>query len=251
MDAGHAQADFAVRFEWGAEGVRHVAPGSSCVVIVDVLRFSTAVAVAVARGARVFPHPFSGDSAATFAKQAGAQLAAGSPYSLSPASLAAILPDARLVLPSPNGAALSLLAASYGIPHVFSGCLRNATAVAAAVRQLGGAVTIIAAGERWEGHDGPLRPCFEDLIGAGAIIAALQPMKASPEACAALAAFRSASATLATQLAACSSGQELRQRGLQQDIVLAAELDVSDIAPVLRERAFAGFALAERVARDD
>ncbi len=238
MSTPHAQAAFMVRFEWGAEGLRHLAPGSDCVVIVDILRFTTAVDIAVACRAQVFPYAFSDESASAFAERAGAQLADGSPYSLSAVSLSTIPPGARLVLPSPNGAVLSLLAVASGIPHVFAGCLRNATAVASAVRQIGGSVTVIAAGERWDGHDGPLRPCFEDLVGAGAIIAALQPMTASPEALIAVAALRSVASTLAQQLAACSSGQELWQWGLQQDIVVAAALDASAIAPVLRAGAF-------------
>ncbi len=124
------------------------------------------------------------------------------------------------MLPSPNGAALSLLAVACGIPYVFAGCLRNATAVASAVRQIGGTVTVIAA---------------------------LQPVIASPEALVAVAAFRSVASDLAKQFTACSSGQELWQRGLQQDIVVAAQLDASTVAPVLRGGAFVEFAPAGTV----
>ena len=247
MNSHHDQADYTTRFEWGAEGLRHVASESDCVIIVDVLRFSTAVDVAVARGAMVFPYAFAEESASAFAERAGALLADGFPYSLSPISLSTIPPGARFVLPSPNGAALSLLAVKCGIPHVFAGCLRNANAVAGAVRQVGGTVTVIAAGERWSGPYGPLRPCFADLVGAGAIIAAFQQVTISPEAFVALAAFRSVSSTLAQQLAACGSGQELRQRGLQPDIVVAAELDASAVAPVLRAGAFGDFGPAGSV----
>src|SRR5262245_15472848 len=49
------QAPFAVRFGWGLEDLAVLAPGSTAVVIVDVLRFTTAVSVAVGRGAHVFP----------------------------------------------------------------------------------------------------------------------------------------------------------------------------------------------------
>jgi 2-phosphosulfolactate phosphatase len=122
---------------------------------------------------------------------------------------------------------LALLAAESGIPHVFAGCLRNATAVAGAVRRIGGAVTIIAAGERWDGGDGPLRPCLEDLVRAGAVIAALQAAAPSPEAFAAVAAFRAASSDLLSHLQRCSSGRELRQRGLERDIVIASALDAT------------------------
>lgn len=238
MGTAHDQADFTTRFEWGAGGIRHVAPGSTCVVIVDVLRFSTAVDVAVSNGAEIYPYQHADASALAFAQHIGGQLADGTPYSLSPASLTGIPIGARLVLPSPNGGTLALLAAASGVPHVFAGCLRNATAVAAAVRRIGGTMTVIAAGERWGGNDGPLRPCFEDLVGAGAVIAALQATTLSPEAFAAAAAFRAVASDLLSQLQACSSGRELQQRGVQRDIVIAAEQDASDVAPVLQSGAF-------------
>lgn len=173
-----------------------------------------------------------------FAQRIGGRLADGSPYSLSPVSMMGIPAGARLVLPSPDGATLTLLAAESGVPHVFAGCLRNATAVAAAVCRIGGTVTVIAAGERWGKGDGPLRPCFEDLVGAGAVIAALLATTPSPEAFAAAAAFRAVASALLMQLQACSSGKELRQRRLQRDIVVAAELDGSAVAPVRRSGAF-------------
>lgn len=225
MGAHYDQSDSTTRFEWGAEGIRHVAPGSACVVIVDVLRFSTAVDVAVANGARVYPYRHADASALAFAQRIGGQLANGLPYSLSPASLTSIPTGTCLVLPSPNGATLALLAAEIGVPHVFAGCLRNATAVAAAVRRIGGTVTVVAAGERWGG-------------GAGALIAALEATAPSPEAFAAFAAFGAASFDLLAHLQRCSSGRELRQRDLQQDIVIVAELDGSALAPELQSGAF-------------
>jgi hypothetical protein len=78
----------------------------------------------------------------------------------------------------------------------------------------------------------------ESSFGASAVIAALQATTPSPEAFAAAAAFRAVASALLSQLQACSSGQELRQRDLQRDIVIAAELDGSDVAPVLQSGAF-------------
>ena len=59
-----------------------------------------------------------------------------------------------LVLPSPNGATISLEANCRG--YVLAGCLRNRSAVASRAAALGGPFGIIAAGERWS--DGTLRP---------------------------------------------------------------------------------------------
>ena len=51
-----SQARYDVRFEWGERGLRALAPHVELLVIVDVLSFSTCVALACARGATVFPY---------------------------------------------------------------------------------------------------------------------------------------------------------------------------------------------------
>jgi 2-phosphosulfolactate phosphatase len=90
-------------------------------------------------------------------------------------------------------------------------------------------------GEHWP--DGSLRPAIEDLIGAGAIIAALaQPT--NPEAELALAAFQFAKPNLSRILNGCASGLELHDRGYPQDIALAADLDCSLVAPSLHNGGF-------------
>jgi 2-phosphosulfolactate phosphatase len=137
----------------------------------------------------------------------------------------------RLVLPSPNGATLSLEAPG----PVLAGCLRNAAAVARAAQAAGKRVLVLPAGERWP--DGSLRPCLEDWLGAGAILDALSG-PCSPEAEAARAAFRSLRADLPRILHDCTSGQELVDGGYAEDVDLAAALNVSDTVPVLREGAY-------------
>src|SRR2546430_644752 len=88
------QAPHGVRFDWGPIGAKALAPSSACLVVVDVLSFTTAVNVAVEAGTRVFPYPWRDESAASFAAQNDASLAVpraaltnASPWSLSPASL--------------------------------------------------------------------------------------------------------------------------------------------------------------------
>ena len=56
---------------------------------------------------------------------------------------------------------------------VVGACLRNRAAVARWLQARGGTVAVVAAGERWP--DGSLRPCAEDLWGAGAVLAPARP----------------------------------------------------------------------------
>lgn len=152
-------------------------------------------------------------------------------YSLSPQSLTRIPPGFRIVLPSPNGATL----AARPTP-VLAGCLRNARAVAEAAQKFGPKIAVIPAGERWL-DDHSLRPSFEDLVGAGAIISHLSG-KLSPEATSAVSAFQNARKGLFEYLRQCSSGKELIELGFPEDINLASQLDASNSAPILIEGAF-------------
>ncbi|HEY7643573.1 MAG TPA: 2-phosphosulfolactate phosphatase [Hyphomicrobiales bacterium] len=225
--------------EWGAEGARKFGEFAGALVIVDVLSFSTCVDIAVGRGATVYPVADDCGAAARMARTVGAELAGprGSRehrFSLSPASLSEIEAGAKLVLPSPNGSAIS--AAARTVP-VLAGCLRNARAVArkAAAIARGSPVAVIPAGERWP--DGSLRPAIEDLIGAGAIIEELR-LPCSPEAEIARLAFRSARPAIADLLRGCTSGRELIDRGYPHDVEAAIELNVSATAPLLVDGAY-------------
>jgi 2-phosphosulfolactate phosphatase len=282
------QSAHRLRFGWGPNGLRVLAPGASVVVIVDVLSFSTAVDVAVDRGAIVLPYRWHDGSEGDYARANDAIVARRGPpgggsgppdpgsgssagghgYSLRPSSLTTIGAGVRLVLPSPNGSALTFGAveagrgargsAGDGGRLVLVGCLRNATAVgltaAAAASVAGGeggagggngSVAVIAAGERWRGTTGPLRPAVEDLLGAGAVLDAVAAAsewsagsgasgpRPSPEALAAIAAFREAADDLPARLRDGGSGRELIARGHPGDVELAAALDVSPAVPTL------------------
>lgn len=235
-----AQAEFAVRCEWGEHGVRQLAPISDAIVIVDVLSFSTCIDIATARGAAVYPWRWKDKTTQAFAAQINGELAGKRDtvqgYSLSPVSLLGIPAGTRLVLPSPNGATLSL---ATGTTPTFTSCLRNCRAVAAAALCYGTRIAVIPAGERWS--DDSLRPALEDWLGAGALIhhlAELAPLNLSPEAQLARAAFETTQSNLPAILQQCSSGKELLERGFARDVELATQLNVSDSAPRLREQAF-------------
>lgn len=239
------QSQFDIRCEWGENGVMGLAASSDVIVIVDVLSFSTSVAIATERGAVVFPYGGLLEDLQPYAGEKGA-ISAGlqryrSGFTLSPSSLLKIPVRTRIVLPSPNGSTLTALAMELSpTGHILAGCLRNAGAVAATAANLGRLVAVIPAGERWPGERA-LRPSVEDLVGAGAIIDRL-PGNRSPEAQVAVAAFQGVRSNLADFLSGCSSGRELIERDFSVDVDLAARLDVSDCSARLVNGGYIGVA---------
>ena len=247
-DPAHRQAAHRVRMEWGPTGAAAVAADADVAVVVDVLSFTTTLAVAVERGITVHPYRWRDDGAAAYAAARGAALAVGRlealregsepQVSLSPASFDQVSGVERLVLPSPNGSTIAFLLAESGA-RVVGACLRNAPAVVAWLAPHvadGARVAVVAAGERWP--DGSLRPAVEDLWGAGAVLAGLDAAGQSPEARVAAAAFAAVRPTLAEELARCAGGVELAAKGFGRDVDLAGELGVSDVVPVLVGDAF-------------
>jgi 2-phosphosulfolactate phosphatase len=235
-----------VRLEWGPTGARAVLEEAATAVVVDVLSFTTAVTIAVERGASVLPYRWRDDSAVAYARARDAVLAqgrrealeSGAP-SLSPAGLVALSGVERLVLPSPNGSTIAHALAGSGAT-VVAACLRNASVVAEwlAPRAADG-VAVIAAGERWP--DGSLRPAAEDLWGAGAVLSGMVARGVtalSPEARLAATAYDAVAGDVVAELQACASGVELVEGGFAEDVRLAAELDASPILPVLTPDGF-------------
>jgi 2-phosphosulfolactate phosphatase len=126
---------------------------------------------------------------------------------------------------------------------IVAGSLRNASGVAALGMGAAKTVAVIAAGERW--GDGSLRPCAEDLLGAGAILDSLIGgpsgiAAASPDARLAAAAYRAGSGDLLGLIRESASGRELIARGLEGDVAMASEVDVTAVVPALVEGAFTG-----------
>jgi 2-phosphosulfolactate phosphatase len=252
-DAGYLRQEaYRLRFERGERGALGLLgrrpPDVTVAIVVDVLSFSTAVDVAVTRGAQVFPSRFkSVAESAQIATMYGALLAVPrpersetSPYTLSPATLAALPSGARLVLPSPNGARCVRAAYECRVPVVIVACLRNVRAVAAFARARAGAkgtVAVIAAGERWP--DGTLRPAIEDDLCAGAIVAALDlDGVSSPEARYAARAFHATGEALDGAVRDSVSGRELAAGGYGDEIAWSLEVDVSAAVPLLQPDGF-------------
>src|SRR5689334_22482155 len=260
MSLADGQGGYRVRFDWGPVGADAVAPGASFVAVVDVLSFTTTLTVAIEQGLHVLPYRWRDDSAVDVARRHGAMLAvlrkeAGpgqvtlSPESILHANLRADGID-RLVLPSPNGSAISVRLADAGVT-VIGGSLRNAAAAAAWVRERAGdrPIGVVASGERWP--DGSLRPASEDLLGAGAFLGGLTegpssadgPSSAagipaagfSPEAGAALWAWRGVADGAGDALRESVSGRELRGFGFEGDVAVSSAVGVSKVVPVLTD----------------
>jgi 2-phosphosulfolactate phosphatase len=226
------QRRYQIRHDWGIAGLQRLAP-ADVVVVVDVLRFSTTVTDAVARGETV---PL----------------------------------DASAHAVSINGAAVADAAGGTGAV-VLLGCLRNAGAVADAVldiqRRRGErtSIAVIAAGElAGRGPDAPLRFAVEDQLGAGAVIDALGALgldHTSPESAAACESFRGLRGAVRHLLTASGSGQELLDRDAREEVLNAAAVDAArplrpeapdeapaasgggqgTVVPVLRDGAFVAY----------
>ena len=222
-----------IHLEWGPTGAATL--DAEVVVVVDVLSFTTTTTVAVERGMTVLPFGWKDERAAAYAEQRDAVLAIGrfearerpGLPSLSPAAMAQASAQ-RVVLPSPNGSTICALLAERGCT-VVAASLRNAGAVARWVA--GRDVAVVASGERWP--DDTLRPAVEDLWGAGAVLRHLDGL--TPEARSAVAAY---GAMAPGDLHACASGRELVDAGFATDVDVAAQLDVSEVVPVLVDGEF-------------
>lgn len=241
-----------VRFEWGPSGAAAISDGLRSCAVVDVLSFTTSVSVAADAGAAVFPcrrphdaRELAARTGSVLAVQRAAARHDPEAVSLSPVTLRRAAPWlTQVVLPSPNGSTVSAGLAEAGV-EVLALSLRNRTAGA---RRLAAqlehdrhaVVAVVAAGERWD--DGSLRPALEDLLGAGAVLAALEDLghrdALSGDARAAAAAYRRSAPELELVLRDCASGRELIERGDGQDVELALGVDASRVVPVLLDGAF-------------
>ncbi len=227
-----SQTRFSVRLEWGLAAIRHLAADADCVIVIDVMSFSTCVSIAVDRGAVVYPYPWRDETAQGYGAERGAAVASSRSrfddgWSLSPQSMLTATNGLRLVLPSPNGSACSYYAKDLGAA-VFAASFRNLRATAYACRNFD-RILVVPCGERWPDDDG-LRPSIEDYLAAGGIVSALVRDDAAPEARAAALAYEGLAEQRMSAMAVCSSAVELAERGFEQDVKLCLEEDASPVA---------------------
>lgn len=217
--------------EWGLDGIRKLNPVTEVYIIVDVLSFSTCVDIAVSNNSIVFPYKFKDDSAEKYADSVKAVPASFDRsldiLSLSPSSLVNIRPGTKLVLPSPNGSELSL---STGGITTLCACFRNAHAVAQYAMTLCGNISVIPAGEKWKNSS--LRFALEDYLGAGAVISFLKGNLIN-KAEDAMLSFKSFRNVIRKTISKSISGMELIEKGFDNDVALACEINVSSAVPLL------------------
>ncbi|MDZ5145728.1 MULTISPECIES: 2-phosphosulfolactate phosphatase [Microbacterium] len=145
-----------------------------------------------------------------------------------------------MILEGDPTAELALAAGREGA-HVVVGGLRNAAAVAAHVLEVQRTrgertgISIIAAGS--PDADG-LRFAVEDLLGAGAVVAALGDLgidHASPDAAVAGEGFRALAGAARHLLTASGTGRALAAVGAREAVLSAAARDAASVVPIVRD----------------
>ncbi|UCF70481.1 MAG: 2-phosphosulfolactate phosphatase [candidate division WOR-3 bacterium] len=238
-----------VKLDWNIEGVGNALKNRDIVVIVDTLRFSSAVVTAVAHGFTIYPVADQ-KAGRDLARSVGAYQA-GKPgkakYTISPHSfLRAGKDDVRkVVLFSPNGATCAASVKDEDL--VYIGCMLNARAVGLHVSALADTidrnVTLIAAGEQ-RAIDTGERVVYdkmaahnvfaiEDYLACGAIITNTE-LEKNAEAKFCELAYRSAKREIKGLMLGGFSGRYLVQHNMREDVDFAAKLNVYDVIPVVR-----------------
>ncbi|MBN2619993.1 2-phosphosulfolactate phosphatase [candidate division WOR-3 bacterium] len=235
-----------IHLDWGCDGLTHALERKDIVVIVDTLRFSSAVVTAVAHGFVIFPAP-DREHGKNLALRINALLASRSDepgISISPVSFltAPDSVDKRVVLPSPNGASCAARIRKRDIAYI--GCFLNAQAIGEMITALAHArghdITVIACGEQRSIRMGTRIVytlekshrvfAIEDYLAAGAIITRTTAQRnTEAETCARC--FQSSKDSLSRLLYESFSGRYLIEHGLSADIDHAAQLNLFNVVP--------------------
>lgn len=235
-----------VKLDWGTEGLEFALKNKDIVVIVDAIRFSSAVVTAVANGFTIYPVS-DFEKGKKLAKSIGAELSGKSgkaKYSLSPASFLKKAENKEIVLCSPNGARCSEMVKD-NIGAV--GSFLNAKAVGKwatkTAKEKKCDVTLIAAGEQRVIESGgavyveetPNKVfAIEDYLGCGAIISYIDLDKSSEAEVCEL-AFKASKHKLRDLLMNSISGKYLIQKNLAQDVEDVAKLNYYDVVPKISD----------------
>lgn len=235
-----------ITLDWGIDGLTYALARRDIIIIVDALRFSSAVVTAVAHGFVIFPVP-DRNHGERLTERTDAILAArsGEPgISISPVSFmtAPGAIDKKVILPSPNGARCAARITEKDAAYI--GCFLNAQAVGemvtalAHVRSRG--ITVIACGEQRSIRTGarivhaPEEAhrvfAIEDYLAAGAIITC-SAVHRSTEAEVCARCFESSKNSLSRLLRNSLSGHYLVEHGLSADIEHSVQLNLFNVVP--------------------
>lgn len=230
-----------VRVTWFEGGLDEEA---AAVVIVDVLRFSTTVAVALSLG---FKHVYAFselNEAVNFAKSRKLPLVAevrgvkppeadldNSPSDLMRYGVTYLKRGIReLVIRTSSGAAIVSNAVRRGFKNIFISSTVNARSVAKALLDRGYDTVNIACGGL-----NLSKFAIEDYIGAGALIEELVSLEPEvvleDEGLAALYTYRSTRETLLELFSKSRSGKIVTSTGHYEDIVIASRVNSFNIVP--------------------
>lgn len=235
-----------ITIDWACDGLTYALERQDIVVIVDTLRFSSAVVTAVAHGYTIIPAQdrVQGRILAEKENAVLAQRSDESGVSISPGSFVAHAGSANktVVLPSPNGGKCSAQVKKSDDAYI--GCFLNAQALSELVTALAYArekdVTVIACGEQRSIKNGerivyiPEQGyrvfALEDYLAAGAIIT-YASLHRSAEAEVSARAFAASKNDLVQLLRDSFSGRYLVERGMTIDIDHAAQMNMYNVVP--------------------
>lgn len=223
----------------GERGVREAARNGAAVVVVDVFRASTTIAVLVRKGARVVPvasveEAFSYAGADYRIGERGGVKVLGFDFGNSPTELegSELAAGATVILTTTNGT--RVIQAARGAPAILAGAFVNAHAVAdeLATGASGARVAVVGCG--WEGHR-----ASEDESAAGAILRRLRDRGAELDE----RAERIVGLYLARPEKALrqnSAARRLKRLGYEKDLDFCLAENTVPVVPRLEKGAFVG-----------
>jgi 2-phosphosulfolactate phosphatase len=137
----------------------------------------------------------------------------------------------RVFMATTNGTKAILACAAAGSEHVWAGALVNASAVARRVTAAGTPVTLVCSGTYG-------KVSLEDVLGAGAVMAAMREMAAiepgNDAAVMALELYEAMRGDLAGALRRGQGGKNVHAAHLDADVEFAARLDSLDVVGLAR-----------------
>jgi 2-phosphosulfolactate phosphatase len=221
----------------GERGARQAVRDGAAVVVVDVFRASTTIAVLVRKGARVIPVASIEEAAARAGAdyrigERGSKKEAGFDFGNSPTQVeGSELPMGATVVMSTTNST-RVIEAAYGAPAILAGAFVNAHAVADALATgaWGARVAVIGCG--WEG-----RRSSEDELAAGGILRRLRDkgfeLDERAEHVVELYLKRSKKS-----LCQNSAARRLKRLGYEEDLDFCLAENTVPVVPCLKEGAF-------------